>query len=201
MIVVSAIGGPEKPGRFVLLRVLSHLVVIPVYLLLHNLGASGAAWIAVFAALLFVITKIRTGFDPGRFTITERDDGQPQIEGKFSERSLARNAGWTLESVSLSADALELVVKQGTQTQSVSLGAESFREPTRRLLGDLLTLWLSEGSAAVAQALDAAGINVRDINGTTLAMVNERPSYAKLVFASLGSSMSVLLVLYLLYLR
>jgi len=193
-------GSPPKPAQFVAFRVLTHLSVIPIYLLLQQLGASEPAVLAVFIGLIFVFTKLRGGYDPGRVTLTQRELGVLDVYGKFVERSIGPNSGWSLDALRESSEKLELIVRKGGQVQTVSLGAESFRQAKRNLLYGVISSLRSGDVETMTESLRADGISLRQMNGNTLAIFGEQPGYAKLVFSSLGISLAIFGALYWLYL-
>lgn len=193
--MVVGLGCPKNIAVFAFLRVLSHLVVIPSYLVFIWIGIPQGMSLFLFIALILVSTRLRQRFDPDGLTVLDNPDGDLRIHGKFKEMTIDQSSPFRLRSVGLVKEKLEFTLLRDGVASTVSVDGASFRPPRLAKLHDVLQAFLQGDIKSMRSQFANAG-KILNHGQNELFIVNEPPGFGKVIFGSLGVALLILSIAY-----
>lgn len=193
-LVVLATGSPLQPGRFFAIQTAATASIFVVSFILYRMGIPFLFAFALTTALIFIKAKALHWMEPQRISTRSRPDGAILVQGKFSERTLQRDAEAPIETVGTLPDGGLSIVLVGN-AQPVTLDTANFRPERLQALEQLFDAMLRRDMPAIESVADRHGLKSRGRNGNTVFILWEKPNAAALNVGALALAIALLMAL------
>lgn len=193
--IVAGWGCPKNAAMFVSLRIISNLVIIPMYFVFTKMGFPQFSAFFLFMVIMFVAARAWKKFDPDWFIVTDNPDGGLRVHGNFKEMAIDQSSPYRLKKVSLATGGLRLTLLRDDAEVLVSVDESSFRQARLSLLNAVLEAFVRGDLEAMKNAMIAAGHGSSHGTGG-LFTIKEPPGFGRLVFGSLVVSLLIFYVAY-----
>ena len=193
--MVVGLGCPKNIAVFAFLRVLSHLVVIPSYVVFLRIGIPQGMALFLFMVLILASIRLRQRFNPHGLTVQDNPDGDLRIHGQFKEATIDQSSPYRLKAVALAKEKLQFTLLRDGVESTVSVDDASFRTPRLAKLHDVLKAFLEGDINSMKDQLANTGKILNQGEGH-LFIVKEPPGFGKVVFGSLAVALLILFIAY-----